>query len=112
RTVRRFGEKEPGARETCTGFCRRHGLAAAFDAVANLAVTPGAPQTEREVVLASHLDSVPRGGNFDGLAGVLAGVLVLAAMKASGARGKHGVRTYGFRCEESPWVGTAYLGSE
>jgi beta-ureidopropionase / N-carbamoyl-L-amino-acid hydrolase len=107
-----FGAKETAAGEILIEFCRRHGLAASFDAVANLAVTLDAPQSEREVVLASHLDSVPRGGNFDGLAGVLAGVLVLAALKASGARGTHGIRTYGFRCEESPWFGTAYLGSK
>src|SRR6202011_3996270 len=54
----------------------------------------------------------PRGGNFDGLAGVIAGVLVLTALRQTGARGKHGIRTFGFRCEESPWFGTAYLGSK
>jgi N-carbamoyl-L-amino-acid hydrolase len=107
-----FGAKETAAGEILIAFCRRHGLAAKFDAVANLAVTLDAPQAEREIVLASHLDSVPRGGNFDGLAGVVAGVLVLAAVKASGARGKHGMRALGFRCEESPWFGTAYLGSK
>jgi len=107
-----FGAKETAAGEIVIDFCRRHGLAASFDAVANLAVTLGAPQAEREVVLASHLDSVPRGGNFDGLAGVIAGVLVLAALKASGARGTRGVCALGFRCEESPWFGTAYLGSK
>ena len=107
-----FGAKETAAGEIVIDFCRRHGLAASFDAVANLAVTLDAAQTEREVVLASHLDSVPRGGNFDGLAGVLAGVLVLAALKQAGARGKHGIRALGFRCEESPWFGTAYLGSK
>jgi beta-ureidopropionase / N-carbamoyl-L-amino-acid hydrolase len=107
-----FGAKETVAGEILIDFCRRHGLAASFDAVANLAVTLGAPEGQREIVLASHLDSVPRGGNFDGLAGVIAGVLVLAALKATGARGKHGIRTLGFRCEESPWFGTAYLGSK
>src|ERR1043166_2853171 len=107
-----FGAKETAAGEILIGFCRRHGLAASVGGVANLAVTLEEAQTEREVVFASHLDSVPRGGNFDGLAGVIAGVLVLAAFKASGARGKHGIRTYGFRCEESPWFGTAYLGSK
>jgi len=107
-----FGAKETAAGDILIDFCRRRGLAAGFDAVANLAVTLSAPHGEREVVLASHLDSVPRGGNFDGLAGVIAGVLVLAALKQTGARGKHGIRTLGFRCEESPWFGTAYLGSK
>jgi beta-ureidopropionase / N-carbamoyl-L-amino-acid hydrolase len=107
-----FGAKETAAGEIVIALCRRHGLAASFDAVANLAITLDARQGEREIVLASHLDSVPRGGNFDGLAGVLADVLVLAALKQTDARTRHGIRAYGFRCEESPWFGTAYLGSK
>src|SRR5262249_29524975 len=90
--------------------CRRQGLAAGFDAVGNLAVTLGPNQRTSEIVLASHLDSVPRGGNFDGLAGVIAGLLVLAALKQTGARTAHDIRTFGFRCEESPWFGPAYRG--
>jgi beta-ureidopropionase / N-carbamoyl-L-amino-acid hydrolase len=107
-----FGAKETKAGEILIDFCRRHGLAAAFDAVANLAITLGPPHADTEIVLASHLDSVPRGGNFDGLAGVIAGVLVLAALKQTGVRPRHSIRAYGFRCEESPWFGTAYLGSK
>ena len=107
-----FGAKETVAGEILIAFCRRRGLAAQFDAVGNLAVTLGPQTRPQEIVLASHLDSVPRGGNFDGLAGVIAGVLVLAALKQTGARVAHDVRAYGFRCEESPWFGTAYLGSK
>ena len=107
-----FGAKETAAGEILIDFCRGHGLTAGFDAVGNLAVTLGAPQAESDVILASHLDSVPRGGNFDGLAGVIAGVLALAAVKQTGARGARDLRAFGFRCEESPWFGTAYLGSK
>ena len=107
-----FGAKETVAGEILIDFCRRHGLAADFDAVGNLLVTCGPQERTKEIVLASHLDSVPRGGNFDGLAGVIAGVLVLAAFKQTGARPAQDVRAYGFRCEESPWFGTAYLGSK
>jgi len=107
-----FGAKETRAGEIVIAFCRRHGLAAAFDAVGNLAVTLAPQEQASEIVLASHLDSVPRGGNFDGLAGVVAGVVALAALKRTGARPKHDIRTFGFRCEESPWFGTAYLGSK
>jgi beta-ureidopropionase / N-carbamoyl-L-amino-acid hydrolase len=107
-----FGTKETVAGEILIEFCRRRGLTAGFDAVANLSVTDGTHERATEVVLASHLDSVPRGGNFDGLAGVIAGVLVLAALKQAGVRPAHDLRALGFRCEESPWFGTAYLGSK
>jgi beta-ureidopropionase / N-carbamoyl-L-amino-acid hydrolase len=107
-----FGAKETAAGEILINFCRRQGLKASFDQVSNLAITLGPHEQASEIVLASHLDSVPRGGNFDGLAGVIAGVLVLAALKMTGKRPAHGIRAYGFRCEESPWFGTAYLGSK
>jgi N-carbamoyl-L-amino-acid hydrolase len=107
-----FGAKETAAGEILIEFCRKQNLAAGFDAVGNLAVTLDPNRRASEIVLASHLDSVPRGGNFDGLAGVIAGVLVLAALKATGARTARDIRTFGFRCEESPWFGTAYLGSK
>jgi N-carbamoyl-L-amino-acid hydrolase len=107
-----FGAKETAAGEILMDFCRRRGLDAAFDEVGNLAVTLDPQGRTTEIVIASHLDSVPRGGNFDGLAGVIAGLLVLAALKQTGKRPAHDIRAYGFRCEESPWFGTAYLGSK
>jgi beta-ureidopropionase / N-carbamoyl-L-amino-acid hydrolase len=108
-----FGAKETAAGDILIRWCDAHGLSAGFDAVGNLAVTlPGARDHGADVLLASHLDSVPRGGNFDGLAGVIAGVLVLAALRQIGAPADRSIRAYGFRCEESPWFGTAYLGSK
>jgi len=107
-----FGAKETAAGEILIEFCRRHGLGAAFDQVGNLAVTLRPPDHTSEIVIASHLDSVPRGGNFDGLAGVIAGLLVLAALEKTGTCPAYDIRAFGFRCEESPWFGTAYLGSK
>lgn len=62
------------------------------------------------VVIGSHADSVPQGGNFDGLAGIVAGMLVLL-----GLRGRHEeaapLKVLALRGEESAWYGKAYLGS-
>ena len=62
------------------------------------------------LAIGSHADSVPQGGNFDGLAGIVAGMLVLL-----GLRGRHEqappVRVLALRGEESAWYGKAYLGS-
>ncbi|QKV54124.1 hydantoinase/carbamoylase family amidase [Comamonas antarctica] len=71
------------------------------------------PEDERAapcLVIGSHADSVPQGGNFDGLAGIVAGMLILL-----GLRGRHEqsqpVRVLALRGEESAWYGKAYLGS-
>ena len=61
--------------------------------------------------LGSHLDLVPHGGNYDGLAGVAAGLAVLAAANADPVNRARPIRAVAMRCEESPWFGTAYLGS-
>jgi N-carbamoyl-L-amino-acid hydrolase len=57
------------------------------------------------------MDSVPRGGNFDGAAGVIAGLLCLMRMKRSGKVPPRTVRVVGLRGEESAWFGICYLGS-
>jgi N-carbamoyl-L-amino-acid hydrolase len=108
-----FGAKETAAGDILMRWCHGHGLAAAYDAVGNLDIAlPGAADRGSDVLIASHLDSVPRGGNFDGLAGVIAGLLLLAALRQAGVATERNIRALGFRCEESPWFGTAYLGSK
>ena len=39
-------------------------------------------------MIGSHLNSVPVGGNYDGLAGVIAGLAALSALMREGAAGK------------------------
>ena len=55
--------------------------------------------------------SVPRGGNFDGAAGVIAGLAALARMRAEGIVPRRTIRVYGLRGEESAAFGRAYIGS-
>jgi len=107
-----FGPRETQAADTLVVFARRKGLEAGPDAAGNLHVTPaGAFNDSPRIILGSHLDSVPVGGNYDGLAGVIAGLAVLCALDR-GMEAKAGVRAIGFRGEESPWFSEAYLGSK
>ncbi len=63
------------------------------------------------VVIGSHLDSVPQGGNFDGLAGIVAGILLLVSLRAN-AHAAPPLRVLALRGEESAWYGIAYAGSQ
>ena len=93
-------------------FARRHGLQVLNDAFGNIQVLlPGVDPATPCVTTGSHLDSVPHGGNYDGLAGIAAGLAVLAAANAEPARCAKPFRVVAMRGEESPWFGTAYLGS-
>ena len=57
-------------------FARSQGLEVWYDAGLNARFClPGDRGAARYTVVGSHVDSVPQGGNFDGLAGVVAEVL-------------------------------------
>lgn len=106
-----YGEGEQVAAEAVTAFARSLGLDPLPDRFGNLhALVPGNDPEARIVMTGSHLDSVPGGGNYDGLAGAMAGLAVAAA--AQRGRGhRRGIRAVAMRGEESPWFGTAYVGS-
>ncbi len=76
-----------------------------------LCALPGRDRGAPRVLTGSHLDSVPTGGHFDGLAGVIAGLTTLAAFRDAGIRPACDVVTIGTRGEESVWYGIAYVGS-
>ncbi len=63
------------------------------------------------VVIGSHLDSVPHGGNFDGAAGVLAGLAAVAALRDMGLALECDIVVMGIRAEESVWFPVSYIGS-
>ena len=88
------------------------GLEVERDAAANLVVTlPGRNPKLPMVVTGSHMDSVPQGGNYDGAAGIVAGLMCLLRLKSEGQVPERGIRLYGLRGEESAWFGKAYIGS-
>lgn len=93
-------------------LARGIGLAADHDPGANLVLyLPGSGVETSAIYVGSHLDSVPRGGNYDGAAGVVAGLLCLARFHVTGEMPARPVRVLGLRCEESPWFGVACVGS-
>lgn len=107
-----YGEGESGAIALVAEAARREGLQVAHDAAANLVVTlPGRRPELPFVACGSHLDSVPQGGNFDGAAGVLAGLMTLVTLKRAGVTPPRTLKLFVLRGEESAWFGKCYLGS-
>ncbi|MCR0980951.1 Zn-dependent hydrolase [Roseomonas populi] len=107
-----YGAGESLALDIVEEEARALGLETARDAGANLVVTlPGRDPSLPAAACGSHLDSVPQGGNFDGAAGVVAGLMALARFKAEGFRPTRPIRLMALRGEESAWFGRAYMGS-
>ena len=64
------------------------------------------------ILVGSHMDSVPQGGNFDGLAGVVAGFLLLVNLKEKKIKTSLPVKVLVLRGEESAWYGKNCIGSK
>jgi beta-ureidopropionase / N-carbamoyl-L-amino-acid hydrolase len=107
-----YGESETRAFHIVAEVAEKDGLDVAYDRAGNLVITLEGEQSEQPfVACGSHLDSVPEGGNFDGAAGVIAGLLVLISLRRAGFVPATSLKVYALRAEESAWFGQAYLGS-
>ncbi|WP_050468789.1 Zn-dependent hydrolase [Herbaspirillum chlorophenolicum] len=108
-----YGAGEQRAHELMASTARRLGLEVGTDAALNLYLTlPGRDRAAPVLMTGSHLDSVPRGGNYDGAAGVVAGLSVLAGWVAAGMQPQCDVTVMGVRAEESAWFPVSYIGSK
>jgi N-carbamoyl-L-amino-acid hydrolase len=107
-----YGDGEQAAHDIMRAAADHVGLQVSIDAIGNLMMTlPGRDRSAPRIMIGSHLDSVLQGGNYDGAAGVVAGLCVLSALKQSGTQALCDITVMGIRAEESAWFDIAYLGS-
>ncbi len=107
-----YGAGEQRAHATVANAAAAMGLEITRDDAANLYMTlPGRDRSAPLLVIGSHLDSVPHGGNFDGAAGVLAGLAVVAGLQKLGVTPDCDIVVMGIRAEESVWFQVSYIGS-
>ncbi|MHA7685665.1 Zn-dependent hydrolase [Cupriavidus sp. PET2-C1] len=108
-----YGIGENAAHELLGATAKSRGLEVRCDAAGNLYLTlPGRDRSAPVVMTGSHLDSVPRGGNFDGAAGVVAGLVILAGWRRAGILPDRDVTVMAIRAEESAWFPVSYAGSK
>jgi len=107
-----YGEGEQFAHDLMARTATALGLEVESDPAGNTYMTlPGADREASSVVVGSHLDSVAQGGNYDGAAGVVSGLVACAAMLEAGVTPARDLRVMGIRAEESAWFGVSYIGS-
>ena len=107
-----YGPGEQRAHATIAAAAAAMGLDLARDAAANLYATlPGRDRAAPAILFGSHLDSVPHGGNFDGAAGVVAGLIAVGAVQRLAITPACDVTVMGIRAEESIWFQVSYIGS-
>lgn len=82
------------------------------DAAGNLFATlPGRDRTATPLYIGSHLDTVSQGGAYDGQAGVIGALAVIAALRAEGITPVSDIVLTVTRAEESVWFPVSYAGS-
>jgi beta-ureidopropionase / N-carbamoyl-L-amino-acid hydrolase len=107
-----YGAGEQAAHDIMRSAAGRIGLEVTVDAIGNLTMTlPGKDRKAPRILIGSHLDSVPQGGNFDGAAGVVAGLCAVSALRRAGCVPSCDVTVIAIRAEESAWFDVAYVGS-
>jgi allantoate deiminase len=86
------------------------GVQLSVDAAGNLrAVYPAAQPNAPRLLIGSHLDTVPNGGAYDGILGVVLAIALLEGLQ--GRRLSFGIEVVGFSEEEGVRFGTPFIGS-
>lgn len=107
-----YGDGEQLAHDAVKQAAIDLGLHIETDAALNLWMSlEGKQRGAKPLLIGSHLDAVPCGGNYDGLAGVLAGLATLAAFRESGLKPNRDLTLLAIRAEESAWFGAQHIGS-
>ena len=101
------------AREAFAGWLEEAGLEVRTDLAGNLiGRLAGADPALPPLLTGSHLDSVPAGGDFDGVAGSIASLEAAAAIAASGTPLRHPLEVAVFFNEENGKTGSRALAGE
>ncbi len=95
-----------------TEAMRAAGAVVQTDPAGNLVATiPGQRPELGTIMIGSHSDTVPDGGRYDGIAGVVAGLEVARALKDQGIVLQHNLEVVDFLAEEVSIFGVSCIGS-
>ncbi|MDO5376379.1 MAG: M20 family metallo-hydrolase [Staphylococcus rostri] len=94
-------------------YCQELGMSVYFDKVGNvIARRDGKYNDLPPVVIGSHIDTVPEGGQYDGLLGVVGALEVVRHLNDINFVTDHPIEIIAFSCEESARFNVATIGSK
>lgn len=111
-TRRSFTPRFLEGREWLAAQFRGAGLETGRDAAGNLiGRLPGADPALKPILIGSHSDTVPSGGRYDGILGVIAALEVAQSLGERGERLRHTLEVVDFLAEEPSEFGLSCIGS-
>ncbi|NMA01224.1 MAG: M20 family metallo-hydrolase [Clostridia bacterium] len=107
-----FTPEDMKVREYLKEVMEELGLTISIDAFGNMRGRRDGRENLPPVIIGSHLDTVPEGGHFDGVVGVIGALEVIRVLNENNIITKRPVEVINFSCEESSRFGGATLGSK
>ena len=108
-----FSEADRAVRARVTTWLEKAGLSVHVDVAGNVVgERPGSVAGLRPLILGSHIDSVPDGGNFDGQVGSVGAVEVAQALADASVQLRHPLQVMFFTNEENGKTGSRALVGE
>jgi len=104
-----FSDENDRAIEYISERLRSLGKRVYVDELGNVASSSGNFVPASKTYIISHYDSVPVGGKYDGIAGLVFGLILLEMLEV---RARDPVEMIAFNCEESSLFGRASIGSK
>ena len=106
-----YTASDQAGREYVMGLMRDAGLAVNIDVAGNLVgARAGTDAALKPIVIGSHIDSVPEGGNYDGDVGSLGAIEVAQTLNERGMRLRHPLQVIIFENEEGALFGSTAIG--
>jgi len=107
-----FSREDIAARALLVAWARARNFSVAMDAIGNLFIRrAGSDPRAAPVMTGSHMDSQPRGGRFDGIYGVLAGLEALQAIDEAGVKTRRPIELVAWTNEEGGRFQPCTMGS-
>ena len=107
-----FSEADLRARDYLQHAMEAAGLEVIVDGAGNMRGRRAGKESLPAVLMGSHLDTVPNGGHYDGVIGILAALEVARVMDEQCIRTRRPVEVVNFSAEESSRFGVATFGSK
>src|SRR4030095_7859907 len=108
-----FSDADRQGREYVQGLMRAASLEVSVDAAGNIVGRrPGTESNLKPLLMGSHIDSVPEGGNFDGDVGSMSAIEVAQTLAEKKHKTRHPLEVFIFSDEEGGTIGSHAIGGE
>lgn len=105
-----YSDADIRGREYLMGLMRGAGLDVRIDTAGNIiGRREGRAPGQKPILIGSHADSVPNGGNYDGDVGTIGAIEVAEVLHEAGIRTRHPIEVIIFANEEGAMVGSKFF---